>query len=218
MFQRVKSFLKRKTFNSREYWESRYAAGGNSGRGSYGRLADFKAEVLNKFVADNGIRSVIEFGCGDGNQLSMAAYPKYIGLDVSGTVIRNCIERFGADKTKSFFLYDASCFLDNGQVFACDISMSIDVLYHLIEQEVYETYLQHLFLCSKNYVAIYAPNVDLPRKSPTSHEYYRKFSNDVARLAPDWELVSVIENAYKPKDMHEEECSIADFYFYRRKK
>ena len=32
---------------SEKYWEKRYIAGGNSGAGSYGKLAEFKAEVLN---------------------------------------------------------------------------------------------------------------------------------------------------------------------------
>ena len=38
---------------SEEYWQRRYAAGGNSGEGSYGQFADFKAEVINKFVESN---------------------------------------------------------------------------------------------------------------------------------------------------------------------
>src|SRR5579859_8234848 len=57
---------------SSTYWEERYRAGGNSGAGSYGRLAEFKAEVLNGFVHSRGIRSVVEFGCGDGAQLALA--------------------------------------------------------------------------------------------------------------------------------------------------
>lgn len=77
--------------NSKSYWESRYQKGGNSGFGSYGRLAKFKAEVLNDFVAKNSIQSVMEFGCGDGNQLKLAVYPKYIGLDVSPKAIKRCI-------------------------------------------------------------------------------------------------------------------------------
>ena len=36
------------------YWEERYAAGGDSGRGSYGKDAAFKADVLNRFVGDQG--------------------------------------------------------------------------------------------------------------------------------------------------------------------
>ena len=46
---------------SAAYWDARYRAGGNSGAGSYGRLAAFKAEVLNEFVRRRGIRSIVEF-------------------------------------------------------------------------------------------------------------------------------------------------------------
>src|SRR5438270_10704846 len=61
--------------NSSSYWNRRYVAGGTSGAGSYGRLARFKADVLNAFVAESGIASVIEFGCGDGAQLALSNYP-----------------------------------------------------------------------------------------------------------------------------------------------
>nr|BFF27640.1 hypothetical protein GCM10025732_56050 [Glycomyces mayteni] len=60
---------------SAAYWEKRYADGGNSGGGSRGTNAEFKAEVLNKFTAEHGIESVIEFGCGDGEQLSSPSTP-----------------------------------------------------------------------------------------------------------------------------------------------
>jgi hypothetical protein len=63
--------------NSAQYWEDRYVNGMTSGSGSYGRLAEFKAEFLNEFVADHKISSIVEFGCGDGAQLALAAYPKY---------------------------------------------------------------------------------------------------------------------------------------------
>src|SRR5258708_24901292 len=65
---------------SSAYWEDRYRTGGNSGAGSYNSLALFKAEILNAFVRANGVQKVIEFGCGDGNQLSLFEYPCYIGL------------------------------------------------------------------------------------------------------------------------------------------
>ena len=42
-----------------EYWENRYKKSGNSGAGSYGRLAEFKADVINNFIAENKITSVI---------------------------------------------------------------------------------------------------------------------------------------------------------------
>jgi hypothetical protein len=48
---------------SAKYWEQRYQRGGNSGAGSYDNLAKFKAKILNNFVKENHIKSVIEWGC-----------------------------------------------------------------------------------------------------------------------------------------------------------
>src|SRR6185369_13409893 len=79
---------------SADYWERRYTEGGTSGAGSYHRLALFKAEVLNEFVARQGIRSVIEFGSGDGAQLELANYPRYVGVDVSKAAIETTRARF----------------------------------------------------------------------------------------------------------------------------
>ena len=55
--------------SSDQLWEKRYAKGGNSGAGSYGKLAVYKAKVLNEFIEENKneVNSVVEFGCGDGN-------------------------------------------------------------------------------------------------------------------------------------------------------
>src|SRR5690348_11631317 len=53
------------------YWEQRYLAGGTSGAGSFGRLAQFKAETINAFASRANIQTVIEFGCGDGRQLRL---------------------------------------------------------------------------------------------------------------------------------------------------
>lgn len=92
-------------FGSNNYWEKRYAKGGNSGKGSYGNLASFKADFLNSFVKDFDLKSVVEFGCGDGNQISLFKFISYTGLDVSKTILNLCIEKFRGDNTKKFFLY-----------------------------------------------------------------------------------------------------------------
>jgi len=89
---------------SADYWRQRYKAGGTSGAGSYHKLAKFKAEVLNAFVKEHGIRTIIEYGCGDGNQLSLSEYPSYIGFDVSQKAIEICRGIFCNDKTKRFCL------------------------------------------------------------------------------------------------------------------
>ncbi len=48
--------------------------------------------------------SVVEYGCGDGNQLKMATYPQYLGFDVSPAAISMCKSVFNGDATKQFRL------------------------------------------------------------------------------------------------------------------
>ena len=71
-------------FNSSKYWDDRYKKGGNSGDGSYNNLAIFKSQIINSFLlhTTNSIESIIDYGVGDGNQLSLLnlADKKYIGL------------------------------------------------------------------------------------------------------------------------------------------
>ena len=122
--------------DSTHFWEGNYAQGRTSGNGSYGALAEGKSRYLNALVREQAVRSVIEFGCGDGNQLSIAEYPSYIGLDVSRTAIGLCQRRFNGDLAKSFFLYDGACFTDQAGIFTADLALSLDVLYHLTEDAV----------------------------------------------------------------------------------
>ena len=46
---------------STNFWEKRYLKNGNSGEGSYGRLAEYKAETLNEFVCRHKVKNVLEF-------------------------------------------------------------------------------------------------------------------------------------------------------------
>ena len=216
LFSRLKKVLIKPKFDSRNYWESRYTKGGTSGSGSYGDLAHFKARVINEFVAQHGIESVIEFGCGDGNQLKLAEYPKYIGLDVSPTIIQRCIAEFQNDKSKSFFLYLGDSFYDNNHIFYTDLALSLDVIFHLVEHRIYEQYLKHLFAAASKYVIIYCSNIELPPTRPDSHEYHRIFTKDVERLISGWRLIRVVKNEYPSKDYADETGSLADFYIYEK--
>lgn len=207
-------FYKNRKFTaSDDYWEERYSKGKNSGAGSYNELARFKAEVLNGFVQKQNIRSVIEFGCGDGNQLQLANYPKYIGLDVSKTTIQNCIGRFAGDPTKSFFLYNSHSFADKHQVFRAELALSLDVIYHLIEDWVFEAYMSHLFGAAEKYVIIYSSNSD---SQQLFHVKQRKFTNWIDSNCPNWEFVEIIKNKYPYNPKDPSNTSFADFYVYRK--
>src|ERR1035441_8204170 len=88
---------RRKFTDSARFWEDRYARGGNSGSGSFGALAHGKAAFLNSFVRTHSVQALIWLRCGDGNQLSLADYPSYIGLDVSKMAVMLCQRRFSDD-------------------------------------------------------------------------------------------------------------------------
>jgi SAM-dependent methyltransferase len=175
---------------SADFWERTYAHGGTSGPGSYGGLALGKAQFLNGFVRSNSVQSVIEFGCGDGNQLSLAEYSKYIGLDVSRSAITSCQSRFRRDPDKSFFLYDSTCFVDHAGLFKADLSISLDVIYHLIEDSIFEAYMEHLFDAAARFVIVYSTNGVIHDDAP--HVRHRSFASWVDRNRPGWQLKEVI--------------------------
>jgi SAM-dependent methyltransferase len=193
---------------SADFWERRYARGGTSGAGSYGALAHGKADFLNAFVRSNSVQSVIEFGCGDGNQLSLAKYPSYVGLDVSRSALGLCKRRFVDDPSKSFFFYDSSCFVDRTGLFKADLALSLDVIYHLIEDPIFEEYMTHLFSASNRYVIVYATNEAIPSDAP--HVRHRRFSSWVDQNCPQWRLKEVTDGPGSGP-------ARADFFAYERK-
>lgn len=192
--------------SSTDYWDRRYAGGMNSGAGSYGKLAEFKARVLNDFVAENNVKSVLELGCGDGHQLSLAKYPRYLGLDVSAHAIDRCAQQFEGDETKSFLWYDPARTINLAGTVRADLTLSLDVIYHLFEDDIYERYLADLFSTAERFVIIYSSNREAPRSA--RHVRHRKFAEDVEQRFPQFAMTNMLENP------HEE--SFADFYFYAR--
>jgi len=196
---------------SGQYWEERYAQAGDSGDGSYGRLAAFKAEIINDFVQRQGIKEVIEFGCGDGAQLKRMNYVRYTGVDVSPKIIDHCKDVFKNDSSKNFFHVDD---LDVSNI-NCDLALSLDVIYHLVEDDVFETYMRRLLSSSNRWAIIYSSNFD----SPTSlaHVRHRKFSDWMKEHAKSWDLYQKIDQRYPFKPNGEKDTSFAEFYIYRLK-
>jgi len=201
------AILLSKFVGSGKYWDRRYQLGGSSGDGSFGKLAEFKAEVLNKFVEDHAVETVIEFGCGDGEQLKLADYRQYLGLDVSGKAVALCSEKFEGDKGKSFLQYDPLATPNLSRFISADLTLSLDVIYHLIEDAIYQKYLTDLFCCSRRYVAVYSSDKDKRTASP--HVRHRNFTEHVRKLFPEFRLTQTLENRY-PSRSH------SLFFFFER--
>lgn len=197
--------------SSGDYWETRYKEGGNSGSGSYDELAEFKAEVINQFVNKNGIHDVIEFGCGDGNQLTYFDFKSYLGFDISPTIIALCTDKYRKDASKHFKVVDS---YDNE---LADLTMSLDVIYHLVEDDVYNEYMFKLFNSSKDYVIVYSSNEsEHENNGIAKHVKHRKFTDWVKQNAPEFELIEKVPNRY-PYDGNGAKTSYADFYMFKKK-
>lgn len=207
--QFIKKLLGRDQFNSLNYWENRYAGGGNSGDGSYGRLSVFKADFINKFIEEKKIQSAIEMGCGDGHQLSIIHYPSYTGMDVSSTIIDLCRKKFEGDASKKFVLYKPDNFVPDAALKA-DLALSLDVLYHIVEEKHYLKYLQDLFGLGRKYVVVYSTNFYLHE---TTHVLHRKFTDDAKRF-PGWTLIAEVKNPFPGNGEQE---SMADFFVFEKK-
>ena len=116
--------------------------------------------------------------------------------------------RFANDPAKSFFLYDGACFADRGGVFGADLAISLDVIYQLIEDRVFETYMTHLFAAGHRFVVAYSTNMKLGDTAP--HVHHRVFTAWVQNHCPKWVLDGVTRGS------NAELAACADFFIYRR--
>lgn len=199
-------------FSEAVYWDARYRKGGNSGAGSRGVLAEYKAEVINALVSKHAIHDVVELGCGDGYQLGLYSFPSYTGTDVSDKSIEICREKFRAQPNYRFLASDEF----QAQRPRADLSMSIDVLFHLVNDDIFDAYMRSLFDASNRFVLLYAPNDDRP--SQDRHIKFRCFTQWVELNYPDFALVEFIKNAYPyAPGLDPTQTSYCDFFLFETK-
>lgn len=201
--------VNKKIENLHDYWDGRYKNGGNSGSGSYGKLCEFKAKVINNFVLKNNIRTVCEIGCGDGNQLSYLEIPEYQGFDISETIINKCSEIFKSDDSKKFSDYKNIAKHKKRY----DLSMSLDVIFHLVDDTDYEKYMDNLFKLSNKFVIIYSSNrQDVGDTAP--HVKHREFTKTIELKYKNFKQIGFIKNEYPIEKF--KSGSHSDFYIFEK--
>ena len=197
--------FRRRYSSSIDYWEKRYLNKGTSGLGSYGEAAIYKSEFLNQFVIKNNVLSVIEFGCGDGNQIKQFKFQNYTGLDISQTAIDKCKNLFKNDLSKRFYFYTPNEVADKQKLFNEELALSLDVVYHLTEDLIFENYMYYLFSSATRFVIIYAWDMEGKKNLHVKH---RRFTEWIGRNIRDWQLTARIENKNsKP---------MCDFFIYSK--
>ncbi|CUH43516.1 class I SAM-dependent methyltransferase [Ruegeria atlantica] len=195
-------------FSSNEYWTNRYAQGKNSGAGSYGRLAVYKANFINTFIEVEDIQSVAELGSGDGNQASLFDIPQFTGLDISEDCVRKCNTQFSGRSGWKFLSADA-------EAESHDAALSLDVIYHLVEDDVFEAYMNRLFSLAKRFVVIYSSDFDF--ETNNVHVRHRAYSAWVADRFPNWKMYCGETNPFN-RDGHgnASRYSFASFKVFER--
>lgn len=193
---------------SAEYWNTRYRRGGTSGAGSFGGDARYKTEFLNALIERHGIDAVVDFGCGDGNQLEGLRVARYLGFDVSPAAVELCRARYANDAGKSFRTIDTYA----GE--RAPAAFSLDVIYHLVEDAVFLEYLDRLFGAGERLVVVYSSNVEDRRVLRARHVRHRCVTAAVAARHPEFEL---IEQPPRPPELGGPAPQSASFFVFRRR-
>lgn len=113
-----------------DYWKKRYAKRSSddvcSGKGSRGKFLDHKVSFLNKFIKQNNIKSILDFGYGDSVVASKLCVETYVGIDIESK-LENNKNKYCA---KNVYLITSKFdeFISEDKF---DLVMSLDVIYHI---------------------------------------------------------------------------------------
>lgn len=139
-------------------------------------------------------------GCGDGQQLRLSEYPRYIGLDVAPNALEDALRTCAGKGQYSFFLYRPTAFRDASGLMTSDLGISLDVIYHLTEEVVFESYMNTLFSMSDQSATSCAVRATgrTSLTTSTSYKHIRQWpvQNRVEYNQPEWKFACRVPNRY----------------------
>lgn len=179
-------------FSVQKYWDDRYKSGRNSGDGSYGEEAKYKALIVNEIIKMTNSKHIQEIGVGDGNNLLLYHIPDYyIGYDISQEAISMCWQKFSG---KTNYLFTA----DKNQIaYNADLNLCLDVLFHQVEDDLYQETLDFLFKYNAKFVLIYTFNTN-DNTGMGMHMKMRKVTDDIKQYS-NYQLVEFMGSAMNDK-------------------
>jgi hypothetical protein len=165
-------------FNVGRYWDRRYRGGGTSGVGSEDEAAQLKTAYINDLIKTHGVRSIVDWGFGDGIVAAGFEVTEYTGLEISLVALRVAREAIEYRPRWSWILYDGYY----PPPIHGDLALSLDVIFHLVEDAMYERHMANVF-ASAPLVCIASSNRD---EEGAPHVRHRRFTNDLPR---GWDVV-----------------------------
>lgn len=160
-----------------QFWDDRYRRGDRA----TDAVAD-KAAYVNEAIARYGIRTMIDWGCGAGDQLAhfdLNGMERYVGTDVSIEAIRQARERF----PDLYFIHRPKLRVKE----AAELSLSLDVIFHQTTEELFVSHLDDVFDRASRLVVIRSTNTGSGQMGVVTQHHW--FTPVVAIRFPDWKLV-----------------------------
>jgi SAM-dependent methyltransferase len=152
--------------DNRKFWNERYESLPElgSGPGSRAYAAWFKQRLTEEAIANCGVRSVLDIGCGDLYWFPAAqnAGVAYMGVDISDVIVARNRARF---PQLQFLLHDVANTPLNR---TADLVVCFDVLIHQIEPEQFRATLRNVLACISNVglVSYLTPDASSERALP----------------------------------------------------
>lgn len=184
-----------KDISEKNYWDSWYSSSTNSGPGSQGKLQEFKINYLNKLFKQFEIKTVLDFGCGDGSLALGLHCRSYFGIDIAAKAIELCKKRVNRPgfsfECMHFFDYTPSI-IENKFPSGLDCCICIDTLYHIFTKEILNKTLESLFSTGAKIVVLYtipSESLKLPFH-PMLQIYGEEFSNALSESSKFYKLIN----------------------------
>lgn len=128
-----------------EYWEERYSGGRTSGAGSVGKLREWKWKIIDGVVGPLG--GVVDVSCGDLSFWENRDCEKYIGIDVSETVISQ-------DRVRRPSWRFVCAPAEIKQNIKGETVLCMDVLFHIMDDDKYDCILSNLVSYSTHWIVV----------------------------------------------------------------
>lgn len=197
----------RTTFNMVDYWEARHRARLGTPAARIGPIGSMKIRVVNRLYEQFGVATHMDFGCDDGRLLEHIHAERFVGVDISGTLLRNLKNKF-PDESRWKFIHVKE--LD--AAYPCDLVTSLDVVHHLVEDQIFAAYMKRLFKFATKVVCIYSSDHEF--SGGARHVRYRDFAAYIAQHFPGWQLTETIENPNVSKEEQKLGIPPSRFFIY----
>ncbi len=161
---------------SQKFWDDRYSSGMTSGDNGAGPLKDWQWEVLTKVAGE--IDDVIDVGCGDlrfwqDKDGMIRECKKYTGIDISQFMIEKHSRIFKIfDRPEWTFIHSPADVYIEG--LHARIVVCLNMLYHILNEDVFNNILKNLSLYSDEWVFINTWEIS-PWEDKTTDNYYQKY-------------------------------------------